>query len=199
MYRKAGQSGLMTGGNNRPRLFYRLQRRKFRQVAKPMEVEYSLDIQQALAEWIVLRQQTYEQNQTLMRTKAEFENYRKRAQRERQDLIKRANEQLILQLLSVMDNMERALAAADKKHDYVSLAKGVELIYNEFQAILNAQGLRRIESAGKMFDPHYHEAVGTETKEELEDNQIVDVLREGYLLRDKVIRPAMVRVNKKEP
>ncbi len=134
----------------------------------------------------------------MLRAKADLENYRKRAQRDRQQIIKRANEALVLDLLNVLDNFERGLASANglegqAKHFH----DGIEMTYHDLLRVLSEYGLERIDARGEQFDPYYHEAVSTEHNPDLPDNEITEVMREGYNYQGKVIRPSMVKVNKK--
>jgi len=133
----------------------------------------------------------------LLRSHADLENLRKRSSRERQETIKFANESLISYILPVLDNFTHAFQASEKTGDLDSYKEGIELIYRQLMKVLEESGLEAIESMEKPFDPHFHEAISTEYREETPDNQVIDVVRSGYLLKGRVIRPAMVRVNKK--
>lgn len=131
----------------------------------------------------------------LVRLQADFDNYRKRALREREELLKFAAEELITQLLPVLDNFERALSFGRENAD--AFYEGVEMIYRQLCHLLKAQGLTPIPALGEKFDPSRHEAVAWEETEEAgNDNIIVEELRKGYYLKDKVIRPAMVKVGR---
>ena len=112
----------------------------------------------------------------------------------KEDLCKYASEQLVLKLLPVLDNFERALEAeGDSLKDYKS---GVEMIYRQFQDVLSLEGVEAIPAVGEPFDPVKHEAVFREESEEYPENTIIEELRRGYVLKDKVIRPSMVKVTK---
>lgn len=129
----------------------------------------------------------------LVRLQADFENYRKRILREREDLLKYAGEQLITELLPVLDNFERALAAGRESTE--GFYEGVEMIYRQLGDLLKAQGLAPVPALGEKFDPGRHEAVAwEETGEESQDNIVIKEFRKGYCLKEKVIRPAMVVV-----
>ncbi|MCL6610137.1 MAG: nucleotide exchange factor GrpE [Peptococcaceae bacterium] len=128
----------------------------------------------------------------LVRLQADFENYRKRVAREREDLLKYANEQLIMALLPVIDNFERALAV--KNDDCEKLLAGVEMISRQLQDVLAREGIEAIPAVGEQFNPEYHEAVMKEETGELPENTVTEELRRGYTYRGKVIRPAMVKV-----
>ncbi len=133
----------------------------------------------------------------LLRLQAEFENYRKRVEKEKTDFVKFANAGLLLELIQLLDHFERAVAAAEKSRDFDSLLQGVKMVQEEMTAALKKKGLERMKTAGEIFDPHRHEAVAPVITDEQPENTVVDELRKGYLLEGKVIRPAVVRVAKK--
>jgi molecular chaperone GrpE len=124
------------------------------------------------------------------RTKADFENFRKRVSRESAEAEVRARAELIRELVPVIDNLERALAAAD---DDDHLAKGVRLVYEELVSVLRRSGVESYEPAGEQFDPDWHEAMRTRPGDE---GQVVEVLEKGYRLDGQVLRPARVVVGK---
>jgi molecular chaperone GrpE len=124
------------------------------------------------------------------RVQADYENYRKRVMRDQADLVDRANDALVGQLLPVLDSFELALANLDDVEERVR--KGVELVYAELLGVLERAGLERIEADGSVFDPNVHEAVAHEAGKG--EPIVVDTLRNGYRLKSKVLRPAMVRV-----
>jgi molecular chaperone GrpE len=128
---------------------------------------------------------------TLVRRQADFENYRKRVERERQDEARRSTGRLLQELLPVLDGFERALAGHPAHDDY---RKGVELIYRHLWDTLSKQGLERIVAAGKPFDPHFHQAIERVETQEHPDGSVLQVVQEGYLLDGRVLRPSLVRV-----
>jgi len=128
---------------------------------------------------------------------ADFENYQKRVEREKEELVKRGNEDLILKLLSVVDDLERAVEAGKSSSNKEVLVSGVEMVLKEFQVALAEGGLSQIEAVGKPLDPKLHEAVATVETDQYPENIIVRVLRKGYSLNGRVIRPSMVEVVKK--
>jgi len=131
----------------------------------------------------------------LRRLKAEFENYRKRVLKEQTQLVERASQQLVEKLMPVLDNFELALIAADRTKDYEPLVRGVEIVYGELMDLLHKEGLAKIEAAGKPFDPTQHEAVLEVGDGPAEGDPVVaEVVRNGYTLKGKVLRPAMVKV-----
>ncbi|WP_094227810.1 nucleotide exchange factor GrpE [Methanolobus psychrotolerans] len=133
----------------------------------------------------------------LLRLTAEFDNFRKRSVRERDEYRKFAVEQMIVELLEVYDNFERALESAKQTDDVSSVIKGVEMVFKQFAGILEKEGLQKIECKGTEFDPYLHEAMMHVEHPEHDDNVVVDVCKPGYYLHSKVIRPAMVTVSKK--
>lgn len=130
-----------------------------------------------------------------MRLMAEFQNYKKRVAREKQDIRSFANEKIVTELLQVIDSFERALEN-DPSADAEAYAKGMSLIYEQLKKALTDAGLEEIESLGEDFDPKLHNAVMTQESEEYESGKVVNVLQKGYKLNSKVIRPAMVAVSK---
>ncbi|NQU73629.1 MAG: nucleotide exchange factor GrpE [Candidatus Omnitrophica bacterium] len=148
-------------------------------------------------EYESLREKEKELQDKILRLGAEFENYKKRVQKERQDWIKYAGETFILELLSIVDNFERAFQAADKTQDFEVLHKGVEMILMEIERFLKEKGVKKIEAVDKQFDPHKHEAIEHIECQEREENTIVEELQSGYELNGKVVRPTKVKVSKK--
>jgi molecular chaperone GrpE len=128
----------------------------------------------------------------LQRKQAEFENFRKRAARDQERLVAHAHERLVRELLPVLDDLERALEAAER-HEEAALVDGVKLVERSLRAALEKEGLVEIETDGP-FDPHVHEAVLAQPREDAESGAVVDVLQRGYRLGDKVVRPARVIV-----
>jgi molecular chaperone GrpE len=130
---------------------------------------------------------------TLIHRQADFENFRKRVERERHEESRRATGVAIQHLLPVLDTFERALAAHDDPA-YAEYRKGVELIYKQLWESLAKQGLERIDAQGKSFDPHVHQAIERVETNEHEDGTVIDVLQPGYIFHGRVLRPAIVRV-----
>jgi molecular chaperone GrpE len=128
----------------------------------------------------------------LLRLAAEFDNYKKRAARERAEYTALANERLIGELLPVLDDLERALAAAEQ-HEEAQLEEGVRLVHRSLASLLERHGVRPIETEGA-FDPHVHEALLSQPSEETESGSVLDVIQKGYKLGDRVVRPARVIV-----
>ena len=128
----------------------------------------------------------------LQRKQAEFENFRKRAARDQERLVAHAHERLVRELLPVLDDLERTLEAAER-HEEVALVDGVKLVERSLRKTLEKEGLVEIETDGP-FDPHVHEAVLAQPREDAEPGAVVDVLQRGYRLGGKVVRPARVIV-----
>jgi molecular chaperone GrpE len=128
----------------------------------------------------------------LKRLAAEFDNYRKRAARDQESMVARAHERLVKELLPVLDDLERALEAAEQ-HEEAKLEEGVRLVQRALADALRREGLVEIETGGA-FDPHVHEALLAQPAEDAESGDIVQVLQKGYLLGDRVLRPARVIV-----
>lgn len=135
----------------------------------------------------------------LLRTTADFDNFRKRVARERQDLIRYASDGLMQKLIPVLDNFEAALAATSNAGEDAakSLQTGVAMIHQQLRTALADSGLKEIDAAGQPFDPNFHEAVAQEASEALPEGQVVRQLRRGYQLHDRLLRPASVIVAKK--
>ena len=133
----------------------------------------------------------------LKRLKAEFENYRKRMVKEQTAMIERASAAVVERLLPILDNFELALMAADRTKDYESMVRGVEMVYGELLEVLKREGLERIESLHRPFDPELHEAV-MHAEGEGDEIVVLDEMRPGYKLGGRVIRPAMVKVGQKQ-
>ncbi len=134
----------------------------------------------------------------LIRTQAEFENYKKRSKLELEEMAKYGTQKLILPLISVIDNFERALAIKSDENSKDKYYAGVEMIHKQFMEILCANGLEKIEAAGNDFDPSFHQGVMNENVEDDElVNKVTDELQKGYMLNKKVIRPTMVKIGTK--
>ena len=125
----------------------------------------------------------------LKRVAADFDNFRKRAAREREEYVALANERLVKELLPILDDLERTLAAA-AEHEEATLEQGVRLVFRSLEQLLERQGLQEIATEGR-FDPHVHEALLSQPSEQ-EEGAVIDVLQKGYRLGDRVLRPARV-------
>lgn len=143
-----------------------------------------------------LKTKNEELSDKFTRLVAEFDNYKKRSDKEYISLIKNANEKLITELLPVIDDMERSLAHLNEKNNFKSLLEGFQLIHKNLVSILEKQGLKPMESLGSEFDPDKHDALMQVENKDVKSNHIVDEHLKGYLFNDKVIRHAQVIVSK---
>ena len=143
-----------------------------------------------------IQKQRDEYYDLLLRKQAEFDNYRKRVERERQTLSEAAAASMIEELLPLMDDLERALKAEAVGESAEAYRQGVELIHRQLGDILRKRGVRPIDAVGADFDPYYHQAVSHEPAEGRRDGEIVEEFRRGYMLGDRLLRPSMVKVAK---
>src|ERR1700751_5519619 len=171
LYAEAAQQAQASGGGDR-------------EAAADEEVKHQ-------EEQIEQRQREQEVDDRLLRLAADFENYKKRAARERQEYVTLANERLIAELIPILDDLERALAAAEQ-HQEAQLEEGVELVHRSLAALLERHGVTPISTEGK-FDPHVHEALLSQPSE-AEEGAVIDVVQKGYKLGERVVRPARVVV-----
>lgn len=134
----------------------------------------------------------------LLRTTADFDNFKKRAAREKQDAIKYANESLVSKIIPVLDNFEMALAATQSGSgdNLKSLQDGVAMIHSQLKNVLAEAGLEEIDATGKPFDPNLHEAVSQQESQDVADGHVLQQLRRGYKMRERLLRPATVIVAK---
>lgn len=133
-----------------------------------------------------------------LRLQADFENTRKRLEKEKQDVIKFANEGIILELLNILDDLERTVELAQEQHQDIStFLKGVEMILAHLYEMLKEYGVKPIEAEGKPFDPNYHEALMQAESKDAPEHTVLEELQKGYLLNGRVIRTAKVKVAKK--
>ncbi len=134
----------------------------------------------------------------MLRIQADFENRKKRHDKEKTDFLKFANEGLITELLRVMDDFERAIDSAKNTNDAKVLLQGIEMVRRDFEDILKDSGLKTIDPKGQPFDPEKHEAVEHAEDDGHPENTVLEVMRKGYELNGKVLRPAAVKVSKKK-
>ena len=154
--------------------------------------QVSVDKFEALKKQLVeIQAQADEYKDGWQRAVADFSNYRKRIERENEQIYQNAKGSIIKIYLPILDDLERAMAA--RPADLV-WAEGVELIYRKLQGILEAEGVIRIETEGRMFDPNFHEAVSQEPLPGYESGQIIEAVQQGYMLGERILRPARVRV-----
>jgi len=134
-------------------------------------------------------------NDKYLRLNAEYQNYRKRVEKEKADIFKYGTEKLILDLLPMMDNFERALSLKNTEKMDQKILDGIVMIKKSFDDFFDKNGVKKIEALGQPFDPVMHHAVMTESVEDSASEHVIEVLQEGYLLNDKVIRTSMVKVS----
>lgn len=149
------------------------------------------DFTQALA---AKTQEVQALNDKYLRLAAEFENYKRLAQKDQQEFTRFANEKILKELLPIIDNLERAVRAAHESGSSDGLIRGVELTLKQFSEMLNRFGVRQMASVGKPFDPAYHQAVARVESAGSPENTVVEEHQKGYLLHDRILRPAMVAV-----
>jgi molecular chaperone GrpE len=154
--------------------------------------------QDALQEIDALKKERDDLYDRLLRKQAEFENYKKRIDREKSEFMQFASADLMKELLNAIDSFDLALKNAATKPDAQNMLRGFELIYKQIQDTLTRFGLKPIEAKGKTFDPHFHQAVSTQPTDEVEENTVIDEMRKGYLLNGRLLRPAMVSVAAKK-
>lgn len=130
-----------------------------------------------------------------LRLQADFANYKKRIEKEKESIYTFANEKLVSELLDVIDNFERAFSSVDEKVENDSFFEGVTMVYKQLINILEKNGLEEIEAKNQKFDPNLHHAVMQEANDEVDENTVIDVFQKGYKLKNKVIRPSMVKVS----
>lgn len=170
---------------------------KMEEAEKNKEIGVSAEIEDKTAEIVESMQaELAEAKDKYLRLYAEFENYKKKVQKDKEDLVKYSNESLIYELLPALDNLEMALKHSAEANSE-SLIKGVENTLREFVRILEKFGLKSIDALGKPFDPAYHHAMSQVERDDVEGNMVVEEFRKGYLYNEKVLRPSLVAVSKK--
>lgn len=153
-----------------------------------MDEGTSTELTPEISEAEKLLAQNQELNEKFLRLYAEFDNYKRRTAKERIELMQTAGKDVIVSLLPVIDDFERALKAVETFKDIQALKEGVDLIYNKLKTILESKGLKQIEAVGKDFDTDLHEAITRIPAGDKMKDKVVDELEKGYLLQDKVIR-----------
>lgn len=131
-----------------------------------------------------------------LRVQAEFQNYKRRTEKEKSEIYKYANEKIVVELLAVMDNLDRALdSISHNAEDHQNVLNGVEMIKKSFEDLLEKEGVQVIEAVDQAFDPNLHHAVMTEEKEGCDSDVVIEEFQKGYKLGEKVVRPSMVKVS----
>jgi molecular chaperone GrpE len=148
-------------------------------------------------EYQKFRREAQDYKDKYIRLLAEFENMRKRSERERIEFVKYANEELLASFLGVLDDLERSVVAAKTKHqDYDAFLKGIELVMARVYELLRKHQVRPIEAVGKKFDPHFHEPLMQEETDEAAEGMVMEEFQKGYMLGERVIRTSKVKVAK---
>ena len=164
----------------------------------PQSVEPTKTVTISQDEYERLLEQGTRAKEESLRALADIENTKKRLQREKEDAMKYAAEAVVRNLLPIVDSLDQALVAVDKQADPQAVIKGIHLIYRQLLGLLEKEGVKRISTVGKSFDPHQHEAVAqVEAKDGAADGTIVEEMHVGYTMHGKVLRPSMVKVAKK--
>jgi len=143
-----------------------------------------------------VKRQLEQEKDRCLRLNAEFENQRKRLQKEKEEFVKYANEKLIMELIDIMESLERGLENAKASSNNEKLIQGMELIYKQFKNVLEKNGLVPIKALGEKFDPYKHEAMMQTPSDDIEEDTILEEFSRGYMLNNKVIRYSRVRVSK---
>ncbi len=181
------------GGTHQDRPSCKVSRTKDKKPKKKLEGEIKV-LKKELRDKSTLAEEYLERLQYLQ---ADFENYKKNVLKERDEFAKYANEKLIVKLLDIIDNLERALSSAKHSRSKKALINGVEMVLKQLQDILEKEGLAPIKAVDERFDPYKHEAVMSVTTGKYPENTVVEELQRGYSLKSKVIRPALVKVAKR--
>ncbi|MCY9592541.1 nucleotide exchange factor GrpE [Paenibacillus chitinolyticus] len=147
------------------------------------------------AELDELRKAAEESQQRLLRAQADFDNFRRRTRQEKEEFAKYASLKLIEQMLPVIDNFDRALVSSRETQDFEALTKGIEMVYRQLDQVMTQEGLTPIEAVGQPFNPEFHQAIMQVESDEHEEGIVVEEVQKGYMLKDKVIRPSMVKVS----
>ncbi|WP_217586754.1 nucleotide exchange factor GrpE [Lentibacillus saliphilus] len=145
------------------------------------------------AEYKTLKEEKDQLHERLLRVQAEYDNFKKRSQKEKEAARKYRSQDLVQEILPVLDNFERALQV-DQTDDTKSFIEGMTMIYNQLVNALKSEGVEEIQSVGQPFDPNLHHAIMQVEDEEHDENTVIEEMQKGYLLKDRVIRPAMVKV-----
>ncbi len=158
--------------------------------------ELGARLQALEAENAQLKQQLAEKHDSLLRTMADFDNFRRRTRQEMEEIRRIALEEFLRGLLRVMDNFERALQAAEETHSFEKLLEGVQLTYRQMQSLLREAGVQPIDAVGKPFDPNFHEAVQRVESPDHPDETVLEEVERGYMIQSRILRPSRVKVVK---
>ncbi|MBC8080202.1 MAG: nucleotide exchange factor GrpE [Gorillibacterium sp.] len=148
-----------------------------------------------LSELDQVRQELKEAQERTLRVQADFDNFRRRTRQDKEEFAKYASSKVMEGIIPVVDNFERALGASRETQDFDSLMKGIEMTFRQLEQLLEQEGVKSMETVGQPFNPEFHQAIMQVDSDEHEEGMIVEEVIKGYMLRDKVIRPAMVKVS----
>lgn len=142
-----------------------------------------------------MKTEVEETQQRFVRAQADFDNFRRRTQKEKEELAKYASMKLVTELVPVIDNFERAMATVPEGTESESFSKGIQMIFRQLETVLNNEGLTAMDTVGQPFNPEFHQAIMQVESDEYEEGTVVEEVQKGYMLKDKVLRPAMVKVS----
>lgn len=166
------------------------------QAAEEEQLELSPDEQMAL-EFVQLKADHEELKNQYLRKQADFENFRKRMFREKEDAIKYANSNLLLDLVAIIDDFERAIKSSEESKDFKKFHSGIELIEKQFIGMLDKKyGLKRFDATGEQFDPERHQALMSEESDKFTEETVLEDFQKGFMLHDRVLRHSKVKVSK---
>ena len=157
----------------------------------PEGVQFSAEVESLKKRLAEAESKTSEYKDSWLRSQAEFQNYRKRLERDNEMMYTSMKGDIIKKILPILDDLERALQNRSADDPW---ANGIELVVRKFQTILESEGIKRIEAVGAEFDPNFHEAISHEPADGAKSGHVIGVVQNGYMLGDRVIRPALVRV-----
>lgn len=179
-----------------PRKKYLLRRAKYLEILPKLQSIDVAEVESLTSEIDMLQREKELFKENLIRLKAEFENFRKRVDRDKKDLVEKANEALLKEILTALDQFDLAMQAIANSSETNPFIEGMKMVHDNLLNILSSHGLKKINALGEIFNPYYHEAIAVEKMPDKKENEIINVLREGYIYKNKVIRPSLVRVVK---
>ena len=163
-------------------------------VIEPDDEELTLDTDEILKELQEIRSKRDEYLDGWQRAQAEFANYKKRVERDRQQVQQNATANVVRRYLEILDDLERALANQPQDGEGVDWANGIDLVYKKWLKALESDDIKPMQAEGEIFDPSLHEAISQEANDDYDSGEIIEVVQNGYLIGDRVLRPARVRV-----
>jgi len=164
------------------------------EVIEPEDEEETLDTDDILQELQEVRNQRDEYLDGWQRAQAEFANYKKRVERDRQQIQQNATANVVRKYLEILDDLERALANRPQVGEGADWANGIDLVYKKWLKALESDDIKPMQADGQIFDPNLHEAISQEANDDYESGEIIEVVQNGYMIGDRVLRPARVRV-----